>query len=170
MSTESPKPGRCHGRMKYVAAVALVLALGGAGLVWAGQKAVSSLAAAHGHGGGFELGGRAARLHVEFAVDRALRAAEATPEQRDRVDAIVQKAFADHDSFRDQHRELHTQALALLTAPTIDRTQLESLRARHMQIAEEGSRHIATVVADIADVLTPEQRQKLAAHVRQMFE
>jgi len=122
-----------------------------------------------GHGG-HHFGQASARLHVEFVVDRVLKVAEATPAQREKVDAIVERAFAEHGRVREQHEALHAEALEIFSAPTVDRERLEGLRAKHMQAAEEGSRHITAVLADIADVLTPDQRQKVAAHVRQMFE
>lgn len=164
MTQETPKPARCHGRMKSVVAVLAVAALATAGLAWAGHSR------SQGNGGSFEFGSRIARLHVEFAVDRALRAAEASPEQRDKVSAILDKAFADHERFRDERRSLHAEALSILSADKVDRSRIEALRARHIQIAEEGSHHVATVLADIADVLTPAQRQKLAARAQQMLE
>jgi Spy/CpxP family protein refolding chaperone len=120
-----------------------------------------------GHG---RFGGRFARLHAEFITDRALRVAEATPEQREKVEAILDKAFAEHGRFKEQHHALHGEVMAALTGDSVDREQLEALRAKHLRLADQGSRQLTAVVGDIAEVLTPEQRQKLAAHARQMFE
>jgi protein CpxP len=169
-TSEKPthKSGGCHRRGRLLVGILAVAALATAGLAWAGTHAASSWAGCDGAGGGF--GHRFARLHAEFAVDRALKGAQATPEQRERVEAIVERAFADHAKFRDEHRGLHEEALAILGAPTVDRARLETLRAKHVAIAEEGSRQVTAAIADIADVLTPDQRQKLAAHARQMFE
>jgi periplasmic protein CpxP/Spy len=164
--TSDQKNPRCHRRGRYFVALIAVAALATAGLAWAGTHAASSWAGCSGPG----FGHRFARMHAEFAVDRALRAADASPQQREQVEAIVDKAFADHATYREDHQHLHEEAMAILTAPTVDRARLEALRARHLAIAEEGSHHLVTVVADVADVLTPDQRQKLAAHVRQMFE
>jgi Spy/CpxP family protein refolding chaperone len=155
--------------MKIRILVASVLGLGVAagGLAWAGHRGLGPLASTGGHG---HFGARFARLHVDMVVERALRVAEATPEQRQKVDAIVEKAFADHARYGDQHRALHGQALEILSADVIDRGRLEELRARHLQIAQQGSRQLVTVLADIAEVLTPEQRQKLAAHAKALHE
>lgn len=154
-------------KIRILAASALGLALAAGGLAWAGHQGMGPLASRDGHG---HFGARFARLHVEHMVDRALRVAEATPEQRQQVDAIVEKAFADHAGLRDQHKGLHGQALEILSADVVDRARLEELRARHMQIAQQGSRRLVTVLADVADVLTPEQRQKLAAHAKAMHQ
>jgi Spy/CpxP family protein refolding chaperone len=166
MTGTSDKPTRCHRRGRLFLGIFAVAVLATAGLAWAGTRAASSWC----EGSGGHFGPRFARLHVDFAVDRALRAAQASPQQREQVEAIVDRAFADHAKFREQHRDLHTEAVAVLTAPTVDRARLEALRAKHMAIAEDGSRHLTAVLAEIADVLTPEQRQRLAAHAQQMFE
>lgn len=165
MTQTSDKPARCHRRGRLFLGILAGLVLTGAGLAWAGPRAASSWCEGGGH-----FGARFTRLHVDFAVDRALRAAQASPQQREQVEAIVDRAFADHAKFREQHRDLHTEAVEVLTAPTVDRARLEALRAKHMAIAEDGSRHLTAVLAEIADVLTPEQRQRLAAHAQQMFE
>jgi periplasmic protein CpxP/Spy len=171
MTETSEKPTRCHRRGRHVVGIVAVLALTMAGLAWAGTRAVSAWGGhghGHGHGGGF--GPRFARLHVEFAVDRALRTAQASPQQREKVAAIVERAFADHARFCDEHRGLRAETVEILSAPTIDRSRLEALRAKHLAIMEGGSHHLTDVLADIGEVLTPEQRQKLAVHARQMFE
>jgi Spy/CpxP family protein refolding chaperone len=49
-----------------------------------------------------------------------------------------------------------------LTAPTIDRTAIERLRAEQIGLAETASKRIAQALADAADVLSPEQRRKVA--------
>jgi periplasmic protein CpxP/Spy len=49
-----------------------------------------------------------------------------------------------------------------LTAPTIDRSAIERLRAEQIGLAETASKRIAQALADAADVLSPEQRRKVA--------
>ena len=41
---------------------------------------------------------------------------------------------------------------------------LEALRVEHLALADEVSKKITAGLADAADVLTPEQRAKLARH------
>jgi protein CpxP len=170
MHTDSETSGHRRRRGRKLLALVALLALAGAGVAWAGHHGGRGGACAGFGGGAGGFGHKFARLHAEFAVDRALRVADATPEQRTRVEAILEKAFADRATFREQHKELHGEAMAALTADVVDRSRLEALRTRHLQIAEEGSRRITDVVAEVAEVLTPAQRQKLAAHARQMFE
>jgi protein CpxP len=166
MNTDFPTNAHKRGHGRKLIAIVALLALAGAGAAWAGHHR----GGAGCRDGASGFGHKFARLHMEFAVDRALRAAEATPDQRTRVEAILEKAFAERDAFRAQHRDLHDEALAVLTSDVVDRDRLESLRARHMQAAEQGSRRITAMIAEVAEVLRPEQRQRLAAHARQMCE
>jgi protein CpxP len=133
---------------------ALLIGLLGAGAAWASHRT-----AAAGHG----LGAAAVRLHAEFVVDRALRRAEASEEQRLQIEAILDRLFETHKSLRAEREAMHEEAAAVLTADTIDRARLEALRIRHMQIIEKGSRQVAQAIGDAADVLTPEQRRRLVA-------
>jgi protein CpxP len=155
-----------RGFFRALTWVVAIGAIGAGGLAWAGHMGKGPL----GSGVHGRFAERFARLHVELATERAMRSVKATPEQREKVDAILDKAFADHQRFRQQHEALRSEALEVLGAETVDRERLESLRARHLQVAEEGSKHLTAVIADIADVLTPAQRQKLAAHASEMLE
>jgi Spy/CpxP family protein refolding chaperone len=49
-----------------------------------------------------------------------------------------------------------------LTAPTIDRTAIERLRAEQIALADTASKRIAQALADATEVLNPEQRRKIA--------
>jgi Spy/CpxP family protein refolding chaperone len=59
-------------------------------------------------------------------------------------------------------RDARRQARQLLTAPTVDRPALEALRAAQLAEADAASRRMVQAIADAAEVLTPEQRAKLA--------
>jgi Spy/CpxP family protein refolding chaperone len=63
---------------------------------------------------------------------------------------------------REKAQAARTQAVTLLTAPTIDRTAIERLRTEQMGLAESASKRIAQALADAAEVLTPEQRRKVS--------
>ena len=56
--------------------------------------------------------------------------------------------------------------MELLTAPTIDRAQLEALRVQQSQMRETVSRRMLQAMADAAEVLTPEQRAKVAERMQ----
>src|SRR5207247_1603810 len=57
------------------------------------------------------------------------------------------------------------QAVELLSQQHVDRAALESLRADQLKLAENASQRLTQALADVADVLTPEQRQQLAERI-----
>jgi Spy/CpxP family protein refolding chaperone len=100
--------------------------------------------------------------HIEDRVDHILKKVDATPEQKEQIAAIVSAAATDVHAMRDQHKQAHQQLKEMLSASTIDRSQLETMRMQHLALADEASKRLATAFADAADVLTPEQRLALA--------
>lgn len=87
---------------------------------------------------------------------------DATADQQARIASIAKAAVADLRPLREKAEAARTQGLALLTAPTVDRAAIERLRVEQMQLAEAASKRIAQGLGDIADVLNPDQRRKIA--------
>ena len=118
----------------------------------------------HGHGGfghhGSMSGERIEKMVKHFAVE-----IEATPEQQEKLAAIARQAAKDLEPLRGQHHEARKQALELLSRDTVDRAALEKLRAGKLAQADAASRRVTQALADAAEVLTPEQRRKVAEHV-----
>ncbi len=98
--------------------------------------------------------------HIDAMVAKIL--ANGTDDQRAKVAAIAKAAVADLRPMRQQLQEGHAKAAKLLTAPTIDKVALESVRLDQMRIVDDGSKRILQAIIDSASVLTPEQRTKLA--------
>lgn len=154
-------------RSSSLVIVALVAALFGA-------AAGHFVPVAMGHGGGWHHGGRWGghgemnaedmQAHLDFMVDRFARHADATPEQKTKIAAIAKAAATDLRPLRQQLQEAHEKALALFRQPTIDRGAAEALRAEQIARADAASKRLIQAVADVADVLTPEQRAKMADH------
>src|SRR5262249_48539932 len=108
------------------------------------------------------------RMTTEQLVDRADRGVrhlaielDATPEQQQKLEAIVKSAVTDLAPMRDKVRTTHQRVRELLTAPTVDRAAIEKLRAEQVATMDTLSKRIAQAAADAADVLTPDQRRKL---------
>jgi len=152
-----------------------VLGLGVAALAATGALATHRYAHAgpmgfggHGHGFGGWHGGIgemdpvALSRRVEAIVAFRLADIDATPEQRDRIASILKATANDLQASRKLHIEARRRSIELLAAPTIDRAQLEKLRVEQMQLGENASRRMLQAMMDSADVLTPEQRAKLA--------
>ena len=102
------------------------------------------------------------RARLEFATDWILSRIDASDEQRQQVKAIVQATVQDLAPIREQHHQNKQTMLQALTQPSIDRAALGDIRHAELQLAETASERMVTALADVAEVLTPEQRTRLA--------
>ena len=87
---------------------------------------------------------------------------DATAEQQAKLASIAKAAVTDLRPLQEKARAARAQAVTLLTAPTIDRSAIERLRAENIGLAETASKRIAQALEDAADALSPEQRRKVA--------
>lgn len=120
----------------------------------------------HGHhgmdGAGMMMGGRGA--------DRMLDGINATEAQRTQIRQIFQAAANDMKAQREQRRTLHERGLQILSAPTVDAAAAESLRQQMLQLHDQASKRRMQAMLDASQVLTPEQRVKLAERMKQRGE
>ena len=107
---------------------------------------------------------------VARRVDRMLDGVGASDAQRTQVRQIAQAAAADLTAQRDAGRGLRAQALQIFTAPSVDAAAAESLRQRMVAQHDQASSRMLKAMLDVASVLTPEQRMKLAERHRQHTE
>ncbi len=124
----------------------------------------------HRHGGAGPMDPEAMAQRIDRAVEWVLSDVGASAEQKTRVAGIAKQAFADVAPMREQHRAARRQGVDLLAAATIDRAALERLRVDQMQLADRASQRMVRAMADIAEVLTPEQRQSLKARLERRME
>jgi Spy/CpxP family protein refolding chaperone len=89
----------------------------------------------------------------------------ASDAQRQQVKGIVAQAHADVASLRDQHLQNRQAFLERLTQPAVDRAGLEQLRQAELALADKASARLVKAVADVGDVLTPDQRTALVQHL-----
>jgi protein CpxP len=101
--------------------------------------------------------------HVEHAVKYVLSDVDATSEQKAQVTSILQATATDLRGLIEQHRTARTQFREALSAPSIDRAKLETLRVEQMAVADQASKRFLQGIEDSAEVLSPDQRVKLAA-------
>jgi periplasmic protein CpxP/Spy len=160
----SPRTSRRGTFLFAIVAVALLAGLTG-----------SMLSTAFGQGQGWHqvswhrggmFGGTMTPAQVDDRIDRMTKhmaiELDATTDQQVKIASIAKAAVADLRPMREKALAARSQALALLTAPTIDRSAIERLRAEQIGLAEAASKRIAQALADAAEVLNPEQRRKVA--------
>ena len=102
------------------------------------------------------------RMHqgMERMMQQMLDRVHATPEQRARIRAFQKSAWEHNRPLMEQMHNLRQQSMQLLSAPTIDFGELENLRSKQMAIANQLSRQMTQTQYEIAQVLTPAQRQQ----------
>jgi Spy/CpxP family protein refolding chaperone len=106
------------------------------------------------------------RGYMEYRLDQMLTDAGASDDQKAKVKAIVTTTFDDVRPDREARQAMRDEIIKLIEAPTIDRNAIEALRAKQMAEFEGRSKAIAKAVADAAEILTPDQRKKLAEEMR----
>lgn len=98
--------------------------------------------------------------HVAIEID-------ATPEQTTKITRLIVAVAKDiqplRSTFKASGRELHE----LLMAPTINREAIEKIRLQRLADADNASKELMTALTDVAEVLTPEQRQTLDERIEQ---
>src|SRR5262252_6191428 len=118
-----------------------------------------------GMGGGF-MGGPLTPAQIDDRIDRMTKhmaiELDATADQQSKIAGTLKAAAGDLRPLREKAQAARGQAVTLLTAPTVDRTAIERLRAEQIGLAETASKRIVQALADAADVLNPEQRRKVA--------
>jgi periplasmic protein CpxP/Spy len=151
--TPTPAPARRWPR---------VLLLGGtmaAGIV-IGAASLAGAAMMHGEAGWRHHGPRLDR--IQNFVRMSLDSVAATSDQEAKVHDIVASAFTDLAPKPEDRMAMRTQAVEILKAPTVDKAGLEKLRTDFVAHADARSKRFMDMVVQIADILTPEQRAKLA--------
>jgi Spy/CpxP family protein refolding chaperone len=160
MSTPSKNPDPPqNSRRRWFAGLA---AVSGLGLLGAQVQA-----RAWGHGA-LDPEERARRL--DWRIGRMVKEIGGTAQQKDRLVAIAAAAMADLRPLREQARQARLRSLDLLAAPVIDAAALEEQRAAQQRAVDARSRRTLQAMLQAAEVLTPEQRARLAAQMKRRVE
>lgn len=118
----------------------------------------------HSHGG-FGRGGATpeeARERAERVTAFLLAMVDGSDAQQEQVMAVVSRTLTAIEPVAARHRENREAWLEALTAPRVDRARLEALRQQELALAAEASAGLVDSLAEVSEVLTPEQRMKLA--------
>ena len=106
---------------------------------------------------------RVGRMLKHFYVE-----IDATEAQKQKLDPIVKQAAKDLLPLRAKMHEARKQGASLLSAETVDRAAIESFRVQQLQLADIASKRFSQALADVAEVLTPAQRNDLAQRLEKM--
>ena len=169
-TTQTPPPSTSGGdtprrRFFWFTAAATAIAALAAGI---GTRAFAHSGYCGWHRGGF-MGATSDPAAVDAHLDHALRhlyvEIDATDAQKQQLAPIVKGAAHDLLPIRAKVHDARRQAIELLSQPNIDRAALETLRADQLKLVEAASQRLTQALSDVADVLTPEQKQRLAEHI-----
>jgi len=156
----------CHGRRGHcLARVIGLLAVFGIGF-FSGK----AMACGHDfHHGGPQAFMSGAPMDVErmgkYAdkrIERMLDDVKASDAQKEKASAIVKASLEQGAPLAEKMRDNHIQMRKLMATPTLDKAAIEAKRAEQIKLADEVSKQMTSTMLAVADVLTPEQRAKLA--------
>ena len=171
--TPSPNPVEIKqtGRRRNVVWIAVLVVVAGVTGA-AAASAFNGPGFGHGFGPGFPVrwhhgfGGPMDPAQIEDRADRMVRHAaielDATNEQQDKLRAIVKSAVKDILPMRERAQAARNKARDLLTQDKVERADIEKFRSEQAVLADAFSKRIAQAIGDAAEVLSPEQRRKLA--------
>lgn len=106
--------------------------------------------------------------HVDHVLKHFYVEIDATDAQKAQIGPLVKQAVNELLPLHTQLQTAHANAMQALEKPTVDRGSLEAARVEHMQLADQASKRIAQLLADVGDVLTAPQRKALADHLERM--
>jgi Spy/CpxP family protein refolding chaperone len=169
-TTNEAKPATSGGWGKWVAvgAVAAML-VGGAGVASAISDEGGRSFMRHGfqqgemgprHGGGFT------QAHMGFAghghgMGSVLNQLDLTDEQEDKIFEIMDGVRGEVRPLMREFRDTREDLVEILSAETIDRQAVETLRTERVAALDDASKKMTEALLSAADVLTPEQRTEL---------
>ncbi len=156
-SSRTPRPRR-----------GLILALVAMGLF-----AVSAAFAGGGFGGHCgahgAMGGQP-DAKAAFVAQRISDRADATDEQQASIQAVLVDLFTDMAALEADKETFHAQVKDALTAETIDAARLQTLRSQGLSRVDDASIQVVDALAEVASILTPQQRLDLADDFERMHD
>ena len=161
---------RCHCRRCRLLAVVIVgVAIAASVCFYRSQSADSSASRYWMHHSAFRAHDGDVKQHADWVVNRLLSEVKANDDQKEKARQIVGAAAAEMTQLASHHDEDRKALVAILSAPEIDRAKLESWRVNLAKEFDGASLRLTTAAADLAEVLTPDQRAQLVRQVEQLL-
>jgi len=111
---------------------------------------------------------RAAKTPEEFrerfdkATQRALKKMDATEDQKARIKPIADDLATAMSGFREEHKAITGRFIKAFEAEKMDPEEVAKIRADALALADRATRKITEAIVKASDILSPEQRRKLA--------
>ncbi|GAV19164.1 hypothetical protein MMIC_P0093 [Mariprofundus micogutta] len=103
---------------------------------------------------------------MDKMTDRLIDHVDASNEQAQQIKSITDSYATRLQSGKDKLMDSRKAFTRLLTEENINRAELENVRLSTFELLNRNSQELVQMLADIADVLTAEQRQQLAEHAK----
>ncbi|MCA1829138.1 MAG: Spy/CpxP family protein refolding chaperone [Myxococcales bacterium] len=139
----------------------LWIGVGATGLVLAAGAAYAAM----GHGG--PHGGRMMKHMISARIEDAEDYIDAAPQQRAAIEQSKDVILNAIQQRMQGHRTDHGKMIDLLAADKLDTNALYAIADQRAQDIQELAKVIVPEIQKVHDVLTPAQRQKLAARAKE---
>lgn len=103
-----------------------------------------------------------ARERLDKMVERFLSKLDATDEQATVIRAVADGVAPTLWDARERGAKLRERAVAAMAGDTVNRDELNAVRAELVKMVDEVSAAMVDELATVAETLTPEQRKKVA--------
>ncbi|MBW2724082.1 MAG: hypothetical protein JRE71_06805 [Deltaproteobacteria bacterium] len=108
-----------------------------------------------------------ARERMQYATGWMLKRLDVEDEVKEQIQARLDTAFDELLPLVEAHKGTHEIWLeAVLSGDEVDREGLEAQRHSAMADADRASQILTSTLADVAEMLTPEQRAEIAEKIR----
>lgn len=119
----------------------------------------------HGRHGHHARSAEDVQEHMERKAEFVLDRLDASDAQRKQVDAIIAKTAPQMFALKQEAQALRKEIKESLAAPTIDKARIDKARVELDALANRATELGMDTLVAVAEVLTPEQRKKVAEHL-----
>jgi Spy/CpxP family protein refolding chaperone len=102
------------------------------------------------------------RERFDKATQRALKKIDATEDQKARIKPIADDLAMALSGFREEHRAIRGRFVKAFEAEKVDSGEVARIRTDLLALADKASRKFTESIVKASEILTPEQRRKLA--------